>query len=101
MYLRLFMPPVAHMGESSRRVRISHFIFWRIVQLQKQKDAPIPEASPGSLACKVFKNPYTGPRFEVSSERLISNFSWQAWESNPRCRDYKSRALTDQISKNM
>jgi hypothetical protein len=43
----------------------------------------------------VFKHPYTGPRFKVSSERLIKNFSWQARKSNPQCRDYKSRAVTD------
>jgi hypothetical protein len=46
----LYLPPVAHMGESSRRVLVI-LDFLRIVQLQIQKDVPIPEA--GSLACLV------------------------------------------------
>jgi hypothetical protein len=33
-----------YMGESSRRVLVI-LDFWRIVQLQIQEDAPIPEAS--------------------------------------------------------
>jgi hypothetical protein len=58
-------------------------------------DAPFPEASPSSLTCQVFQHSYTGPSFKVSSERLISNFSWTAWKSNPQCWEYKSRARTD------
>jgi hypothetical protein len=50
--------------------------------IQIQKDSPIPEASPGSFMCQVFKLSYTGARFKVSSERLIRNFSWPDRESN-------------------
>jgi hypothetical protein len=59
VYLRLFILATGCPYGRVLQKSISHFIFLRIVQLQIQKDAPIPEASPGSLACQVFKHPYT------------------------------------------
>jgi hypothetical protein len=73
---------------------ISHFIFWRIVQDTDTEGCHDSRSFSWFFTCQVFKHSYTEPRFKVSSERLISNFSWPARESNPQCRDYKSRALT-------
>jgi hypothetical protein len=45
------------------------FIFWRT---KLKKIYPIPEVSPGSLTCQVFKHSFTVPGFKISSERLMA-----------------------------
>jgi hypothetical protein len=91
IWVYLYSPPVAHMGESSRRL-IVILDFWRIVQDTDTERSPN-SRSPSCLL--IVPSVYAfihGPRFKVS-ERLISNFGWQAREANPQCRDYKSGAL--------
>jgi hypothetical protein len=93
IWVYLYSPPLVHMGKSSRTVLVILY-FGGKCKIQIQKDALIPEVSPGSLVCQVFKPSYTGPWFKDSSEWLISNFCWQARKLNPQRKDYKSRALT-------
>jgi hypothetical protein len=95
VYLSLFILATGCPYERVLQKSNSHFRFRGIVQDTDTEICPNPETYSGCLECQVFQHSNAGSRFKISTERLLSNFSWPARESNSQCRNNKSHSLTD------